>query len=132
MQVLNFYDHFNSFYGGLWFKIVDDMMMLDNISWEFTVLWYQMMSIYKWKVQFKQRGSGRYAAVFEQIEQIHEIGQIHRQSTATTQWELPYTGKQWMDFFTKGGSKMFWFPLKDRTTLKSMRSTIYASDILCI
>ena len=33
-------------------------------------------------------------AVFEQIEQIHEIEQIHRQSTATTQWELPYTGKQ--------------------------------------
>ena len=48
-----------------------------------------MMSIYKWKIQFKQRGSGRYAAVFEQIERIHEIGQIHRQSTATTQWELP-------------------------------------------
>ena len=28
----------------------------------------------------------------EQIEQIHEIEQIHRQSTATTQWELPDTG----------------------------------------
>ena len=27
--------------------------------------------------------------MFEQIERIHEIGQIHRQSTATPQWELP-------------------------------------------
>ena len=30
MQVLKFYDHFNGFYDSPWFKIVDDMTMLDN------------------------------------------------------------------------------------------------------
>ena len=30
MQVLKFYDHLNGFYDSPWFKIVDDMTMLDN------------------------------------------------------------------------------------------------------
>ena len=90
MQVLKFYDHLNGFYGGLWFKIVDDMMMSDNsnspqglfVSLQFTgtvlVNWYYV------KCQFTNPGRSSEilggTPVFEQIEQIHEIGQIHQQS----------------------------------------------------
>ena len=80
MQVLNFYDHFNSFYGGLWFKIVDDMMMLDNSrlwllasfkrgrlfisleSWWFD--WIDNVKCQYTNPRHMQRGSGRYASVW--------------------------------------------------------------------